>query len=82
MPERLYIVDGHGYIFRAHYGLMNIITKPYLVERYKQIIENASAIIVHGHIEREERAVNVVTERMEELPLAGVESLKHASHNW
>ncbi|MBL0216386.1 MAG: DNA polymerase I [Myxococcales bacterium] len=24
MPERLYIVDGHGYIFRAHYGLMNI----------------------------------------------------------
>ncbi|HWU87259.1 MAG TPA: 5'-3' exonuclease H3TH domain-containing protein, partial [Kofleriaceae bacterium] len=24
MKERLYIVDGHGYIFRAHYGLMNI----------------------------------------------------------
>ena len=24
LPERLYIVDGHGYIFRAHYGLMNI----------------------------------------------------------
>jgi DNA polymerase-1 len=24
VSERLYIVDGHGYIFRAHYGLMNI----------------------------------------------------------
>ncbi len=24
LSERLYIVDGHGYIFRAHYGLMNI----------------------------------------------------------
>ncbi len=24
MAERIYIVDGHGYIFRAHYGLMNI----------------------------------------------------------
>ncbi len=74
-----------GFVFHTledHYGLMNIITKPYLVERYKAIIENASAIIVHGHIEREERAVNVVTERMEELPLAGVQSLKHASHNW
>ncbi|HTR49946.1 MAG TPA: DNA polymerase I [Kofleriaceae bacterium] len=23
MSERLYIVDGHGYVFRAHYGLMN-----------------------------------------------------------
>ena len=22
--ERLYVVDGHGYIFRAHYGLMNV----------------------------------------------------------
>ncbi len=24
MSERLHILDGHGYIFRAHYGLMNI----------------------------------------------------------
>jgi len=24
MAERIYIVDGHGYIFRAHYGLMNV----------------------------------------------------------
>jgi len=24
MAERLFIVDGHGYIFRAHYGLMNV----------------------------------------------------------
>jgi len=24
VAERLYIVDGHGYIFRAHYGLMNM----------------------------------------------------------
>src|SRR2546421_10196981 len=24
MAQRLYIVDGHGYIFRAHYGLMNV----------------------------------------------------------
>ena len=23
MSEKLHIVDGHGYIFRAHYGLMN-----------------------------------------------------------
>jgi len=23
LSEKLYIVDGHGYIFRAHYGLMN-----------------------------------------------------------
>src|SRR5262249_17050993 len=23
VTEKLYIVDGHGYIFRAHYGLMN-----------------------------------------------------------
>ena len=30
----------------------------------------APALIVHGHIERQERAVNVVTERIEALPVA------------
>ncbi|MBI5289435.1 MAG: hypothetical protein HY873_10745 [Chloroflexi bacterium] len=64
------------------YGLMNIITKPHLVAKYQRIIEQASAIIVHGHIERQERAVNVVTERMEEMPLSGVTSLRQHSHNW
>ncbi len=74
-----------GFVFHTledHFGLMNIITKPHLAEKYLPIIENASAIIVHGHIEREERAVNVVTECMEELPLPGAAPLSHASHNW
>jgi error-prone DNA polymerase len=74
-----------GFVFHTledHFGLMNIITKPHLVQRYKHIIENSSAIIVHGHIERDERAVNVVTERMEPLPLAGAPPAGAASHNW
>ena len=41
------------------------------VEKYKSLVADAGALIVHGHIEQQERAVNVITERMEALPLAG-----------
>jgi error-prone DNA polymerase len=74
-----------GFVFHTledRWGLMNIITKPHLVKKYQDIIERASALIVHGHIERQERAVNVVTERMEELPLQGGPPAGAASHNW
>jgi len=76
-----------GFVFHTledHYGLINVITHPHLVAQYKRIIEHAGAIIVHGRIERQERVVNVVTERMEVLPLSGArqQALRHASHNW
>ncbi len=74
-----------GFVFHTledRHGLMNIITRPHLVRRYKHDIEHASAIIVHGHIEREERTINVVTERLEALPLCGDRLVRHASHDW
>lgn len=74
-----------GFVFHTledRHGLMNIITKPHLVLRYKPIIEHASAIVVHGHIEREERTINVVTERLEPLPLSGDGLVRSASHDW
>jgi error-prone DNA polymerase len=74
-----------GFVFHTledHYGLMNIITKPHLVQRYRRDIEHASALIVHGHIEREERTINVVSERLEELPLYGGGMVRSASHDW
>jgi error-prone DNA polymerase len=63
-----------GFVFHTledRYGLINIITTPALVRKYKPLVAEAGALIVHGHIERQERAVNVITERMEALPLAG-----------
>jgi error-prone DNA polymerase len=76
-----------GFVFHTledHYGLINVITKPHLVAKYQRIIEHAGAIVVHGHIERQERVVNVVTEHMEPLPLAGTrhQVLRHAAHSW
>jgi len=41
------------------------------VQQYKTLVAEAGALIVHGHIERQERAVNVITERLEPLSLAG-----------
>ncbi|MEX2160256.1 MAG: DNA polymerase III subunit alpha [Dehalococcoidia bacterium] len=63
-----------GFVFHTledRYGLINIISNPAIVRRYKSLVASAGALIVHGHIERQERAVNVVAERIEALPLAG-----------
>jgi error-prone DNA polymerase len=59
-----------GFVFHTledGFGLLNVITKPDLVPRYREIIERAPAIVVHGHIERQERATNVIAERFEAL---------------
>jgi hypothetical protein len=46
---------------------VNIITAPGLVPNYRELIERAAALIVHGHIERQERSVNVIAERFEAM---------------
>lgn len=61
-----------GFVFHTledYHGLMNVITAPKLVKvkSYRWLIESAPALIVHGHIERQERSVNVIAERFEEL---------------
>ena len=63
-----------GFVFHTledRYGLINTISNPAIVRRYKALVSGAGALIVHGHIERQERAVDVVAERIEALPLAG-----------
>ncbi|HEY4686051.1 MAG TPA: error-prone DNA polymerase [Dehalococcoidia bacterium] len=50
-------------------GLINVITAPRLIPEYRWLIESAPALIVHGHIEREERSVNVIAERFDALPI-------------
>jgi error-prone DNA polymerase len=52
-------------------GLMNVITSPNLVRtKYRHLIESAPALIVHGHIERQERSVNIIAEHFSDLPIA------------
>jgi error-prone DNA polymerase len=61
-----------GFVFHTledYEGLVNIITSPRLVPKYRRLIERAPALIVHGRIERQERSVNVIAERFEALPI-------------
>ena len=61
-----------GFVFHTledYQGLMNVITAPRLIQKYRRLIESAPALIVHGHVEREERSVNVIAERFEALPI-------------
>ena len=64
-----------GFIFHTledRHGLMNVITRPSLLKQYRREIEWAPALIVHGHIEREERAINVIAESFEGMHVAKV----------
>jgi error-prone DNA polymerase len=61
-----------GFVFHTledDYGLMNVITSPQLVrdKRWRPLIESAPALIVHGHIERHERSINVIAEGFAQL---------------
>jgi error-prone DNA polymerase len=61
-----------GFVFHTledYSGLMNVITRPSLIKQYRWLIESAPALIVHGHIERQERSVNVIAESFEPLPV-------------
>jgi error-prone DNA polymerase len=59
-----------GIVFHTledYQGLMNVITAKRLIPKYRWLIESAPALIVHGHVERQERSINVIAERFEEL---------------
>jgi error-prone DNA polymerase len=61
-----------GFVFHTledYGGLINVITRPQLIPKYRHLIESAPALIVHGHIERQERSVNVIAECFEALPI-------------
>jgi error-prone DNA polymerase len=73
-----------GFVFHTledRYGLMNVITAPQLVRRYKELVTEAGALIVHGHIERQGDAVNVTTERLE-LPALNMPIPAGRTHNF
>jgi DNA polymerase III alpha subunit len=72
-----------GFVFHTledYHGLMNVITKPHLIEKYRWLIEDAPALIVRGHIERHQRSINVIAEHFEELHVT--EAARRRVHNF
>jgi error-prone DNA polymerase len=72
-----------GFVFHTledDYGLMNVITRPSLIEKFRYPIEAAPALMVHGHIERQERSVNVIAESFEALQV--VSDAERRVHNF
>ena len=62
-----------GFVFHTledGFGLVNIITAPKLVPRYGELIERSAALVVYGHIERQDRSVNVIAEHFEGLHIS------------
>ena len=51
-------------------GLVNVICSKGCWTRYRNLARGAPALLVRGRLERSEGVVNVIAERLEELPLA------------
>ena len=51
-------------------GLVNVICSKGCWTRYRTLARSAPALLVRGRLERSEGVVNVIAERLEELPLA------------
>ncbi len=72
-----------GFVFHTledYDGLVNVITAPGLIPKFRRLIEAAPALIVNGHIERQERSVNVIAERFEALPI--ISDAERRVHNF
>ena len=71
-----------GFVFHTledYHGLINVITKPALIPKFRQLIEHPPALIIHGHVQRQERSVNVIAEGFEALPIvSGAERRVHS----
>jgi error-prone DNA polymerase len=51
-------------------GFANVVVRPAVVERYRTIVVREPLVLVEGHLEVEQRVVNVLATRFVPLELA------------
>ena len=51
-------------------GLVNVILSKGVWTRFRRIARSASAMVIRGKLEKAEGTLNVVAERLEDLPLS------------
>jgi len=50
-------------------GMANVICPPPVWERHRRVAIDASALLVHGRVERQEGAVSLLATRLQRLPV-------------
>ncbi len=50
-------------------GLMNVVVSKGAWARYRQVVQRAGALVIHGRLERTGIVVNIVAQRIDDLPL-------------
>jgi error-prone DNA polymerase len=62
-------------------GTINLVVKPQIWERYRQIVRTRAGWIAHGRLERRSGVTHVIVNRLEDLA-AGMEQLKIRSRDF
>jgi error-prone DNA polymerase len=51
-------------------GMLNVLCRPQIWERYRNVAFQAQALLVHGRLERQDGAMNLLATRLQRLPVA------------
>ncbi len=53
-------------------GMLNVLCRPQVWERYRNVAFQAQALLIHGRLERHDGAVNLIATRLRRLPVAAM----------
>lgn len=51
-------------------GMLNVVVRPPVWERYRRAAFQAQAMLIHGRLERHDGAINLIATRIQRLPMA------------
>jgi error-prone DNA polymerase len=51
-------------------GMLNVLCRPQIWERYRNVAFQAQALLIHGRLERHDGAANLIATRLQRLPVA------------
>jgi error-prone DNA polymerase len=51
-------------------GMLNVLCRPQIWERYRNVAFQAQGLLIHGRLERHDGAANLIATRLQRLPVA------------
>ncbi len=67
---------GHHFItLEDENGMMNIIVRPTIYEKYRGVLRSSRLLIVEGEVQQKDKVINILLHRAAQIPYSGTESM-------
>ncbi len=67
---------GHHFItLDDENGMMNIIVRPNVYEKYRGVLRGSRLLIVEGEVQQKDKVINILLHRAAQIPYSGTESM-------